>query len=311
MISGQKDRTRSNLRELWESGKPTLGGWCVIPSSLSAELMGLAGFNSVFIGLESPNEASLKETKKLQNIRPKAGTMIERVHRVQSHGLDVWCGMIVGFDHDDASVFEVMPAFLAEARLATSMIGLLHAIPTTPLYDRLKTEGRLNDKAETARLGTNVVPLGIDRDELAKRFVGVMREVYSADAYFDRLDALFVRDRFKFAIQRLAYWRRHRLAWAKAAAEDYFGFLVLAVRLLRGVEDKALRAKYRQQLLRVMRMRAFEPQILFTYAVKTAMHYHYAAITGALGQTAGDLDAVPDGMRSFSVTSRAAEMIHF
>ena len=275
------------------------------------ELMGLAGFNSVFIGLESPNEASLKETKKLQNIRPKAGTMIERVHRVQAHGLDVWCGMIVGFDHDDASVFEVMPEFLAEARLATSMIGLLHAIPTTPLYDRLKTEGRLHDKAETARLGTNVVPLGIDRDELAKRFVGVMREVYSADAYFDRLDALFVRDRFKFAIQRLAYWRRHRLAWAKANAEEYFGFLVLAVRLLRGVEDKALRAKYRQQLLRVMRTRAFEPQILFVYAVKTAMHYHYAAITGALGQTAGGLDAVPDGMRSFSATSRAAEMTHF
>ena len=140
------------------------------------ELMGLAGFNSVFIGLESPNDASLKETKKLQNIRPKAGTMIERVHRVQAHGLDVWCGMIVGFDHDDVSVFKVMPEFLVEARLATSMIGLLHAIPTTPLYKRLKMEGRLNDKAETARLGTNVVPLGIDREELAKRFAELMRD---------------------------------------------------------------------------------------------------------------------------------------
>ena len=270
------------------------------------ELMGLAGFNSVFIGLESPNEASLKETKKLQNIRPKAGTMIERVHRVQAHGLDVWCGMIVGFDHDDASVFKVMPEFLAEARLATSMIGLLHAIPTTPLYKRLKTEGRLNDKAETARLGTNVVPLGIDRDELAKRFVGLMREVYSADAYFDRLDALFVRDRFKFAMQRLAYWRGHRLAWAKMFAEDYVGFLVLAARLLREVDDKGLRVKYWQQLLRVTRMRPFEPQVLFVYAVKTALHYHYAAITGALGH-AHDLHAVPDGMRSFSVTTPAAE----
>ena len=118
-------------------------------------------------------------------------------------------------------------------------------------------------------------------------------------------------EEFDVVLYRLPYWRRHRLAWAKAAAEDYFGFLVLAVRLLRGVEDKALRAKYRQQLLRVLRMRAFEPQILFVYAVKTAMHYHYAAITGALGQTGGALDAVPDGMRSFSATSRAAEMTHF
>jgi radical SAM superfamily enzyme YgiQ (UPF0313 family) len=270
------------------------------------ELMGLAGFNSVFIGLETPNEASLKETKKLQNIRPNAGTMIERVHRVQAHGLDVWCGMIVGFDHDDASVFEVMPKFLAEARLATAMIGLLHAIPTTPLYERLKREGRLNDTADTARLGTNVVPLGIDRDELAKRFVGLMREVYAADAYFDRVDALFVRDRFKFAVQRFAYWRRHKLAWAKMFAEDYVGFLVLAARLLWEVDDKGLRTRYRQQLLRVMRMRPFEPQVLFVYAVKTALHYHYGAITGALGH-AHDLHAVPDGMRSFSVTTPAAE----
>jgi len=270
------------------------------------ELMGLAGFNSVFIGLETPNEASLKETKKLQNIRPNAGTMIERVHRVQAHGLDVWCGMIVGFDHDDASVFEVMPKFLAEARLATAMIGLLHAIPTTPLYERLKREGRLNDTADTARLGTNVVPLGIDRDELAKRFVGLMREVYAADAYFDRVDALFVRDRFKFAVQRFAYWRRHKLAWAKMFTEDYVGFLVLAARLLWEVDDKGLRTRYRQQLLRVMRMRPFEPQVLFVYAVKTALHYHYGAITGALGH-AHDLHAVPDGMRSFSVTTPAAE----
>ena len=267
------------------------------------ELMGLAGFNSVFIGLESPNEASLKETKKLQNIRRKAGTMVERVHRVQAHGLDVWCGMIVGFDHDDVSVFKVMPDFLVEARLATSMIGLLHAIPTTPLYKRLKTEGRLNDKTDTARLGTNVVPLGIDREELAVRFAELMREVYAADAYFNRLDTLFVRDRFKFAMQRLPYWRDHRLAWAKTVAEHYIKFIVLAARLLRGVEDRDLRTKYRQQLLHVTRKRALEPHVLFVYAVKTALHYHYAAITGVWGQTADSRHSVPDGMRSFSITT--------
>ena len=65
------------------------------------ELMGLANFQSVFIGIETPNEDSLRETKKHQNVRPSAGTLLERVHRVQQHGIDVWCGMIVGFDHDD------------------------------------------------------------------------------------------------------------------------------------------------------------------------------------------------------------------
>ena len=105
------------------------------------ELMGLANFQSVFIGIESPNEASLIETKKLQNVRPKAGTLLERVHRIQQSGLHVWCGMIVGFDHDDASIFDAMPKFIAEARIANVLVGLLHAIPTTPLYDRLRQQG--------------------------------------------------------------------------------------------------------------------------------------------------------------------------
>ena len=76
------------------------------------ELMGLANFQSVFIGIETPNEESLRETKKLQNVRPNAGTLLDRVHRIQQSGIDVWCGMIVGFDHDDPSIFGVMPKFL-------------------------------------------------------------------------------------------------------------------------------------------------------------------------------------------------------
>ena len=88
------------------------------------ELMGLANFQSVFIGIETPNEDSLRETKKHQNVRPSAGTLLERVHRVQRHGIDVWCGMIVGFDHDDQSIFEIMPKFLADARISSALIGM-------------------------------------------------------------------------------------------------------------------------------------------------------------------------------------------
>lgn len=109
------------------------------------KLMGLANFQNVFIGIETPNEDSLRETKKYQNVRPKAGTLVERVHRVQQHGIDVWAGMIVGFDHDDPSIFEVMPKFLTEARISAALIGMLYAIRTTPLYDRLRAAGRLND----------------------------------------------------------------------------------------------------------------------------------------------------------------------
>jgi radical SAM superfamily enzyme YgiQ (UPF0313 family) len=88
------------------------------------------------------------------------------VHRVQRHGIDVWCGMIVGFDHDDPSIFEVMPKFLAEARISAALVGMLYAIPTTPLYDRLRAESRLNDDEARERYGTNVIPLGMSRQEL-------------------------------------------------------------------------------------------------------------------------------------------------
>ena len=146
------------------------------------ELMGLANFQSVFIGIETPNEDSLRETKKHQNVRPNAGTLLERVHRVQQRGIDVWCGMIVGFDHDDPSIFDVMPEFLAEARISAALVGMLHAIPTTPLYDRLEQEGRLNDDEASDEFGTNVIPLGMSREELRDGFIRVIQRCYRADA---------------------------------------------------------------------------------------------------------------------------------
>lgn len=269
------------------------------------ELMGRANFQNVFIGIETPNEDSLRETKKYQNVRPKAGTLLERVHRVQHHGIDVWCGMIVGFDHDNPSIFEVMPKFLAEARISAAIISMLHAIPTTPLYDRLKQEERLNDDEASDKYGTNVTPVGMSREELRDGFVKVMQECYSADAYFQRLDAQFVDENFKFTLHHLPYWTSHRWAWAKRSFLNYCRFLVVASRLSLLVADKALRSRYRQQLSRVLRARWSEPHILFIYALRIAMHYHYAALTRALAQV--ETGILPNAGRSFSRASRRIE----
>jgi hypothetical protein len=268
------------------------------------ELMGLANFQNVFIGIETPNEDSLRETKKYQNVRPKAGTLLERVHRVQQHGIDVWCGMIVGFDHDDPSIFTVMPKFLAEARISAAIISMLHAIPTTPLYDRLKQEGRLNDDDASDKYGTNVIPLGMSCEELRDGFVQVMQECYSADAYFQRLDAQLIDENFKFTVHHLPYWMSHRWAWAKRCFLNYCRFVVVASRLLRFVADEGLRSRYRQQLLRVLRARWLEPHILFIYALRIAMHYHYAALTRALAQVEDGGDVMPSAGRSFSRVKR-------
>ncbi|HET6387948.1 B12-binding domain-containing radical SAM protein [Hyphomicrobium sp.] len=262
-------------------------------------LMGRAGFQSVFIGIESPDEASLLETKKVQNVRERAGTLIERVKRIQDRGLDVWCGMIVGFDNDKPKAFDVLPGFLAEARIANALIGLLHAIPTTPLYDRLKAEGRLNSDKGNETYGTNVIPLGMTPMMLREGLIKVTENCYSADAYFQRLDALYIEGGFKYAAHQLDYWRSHRLAWVQSCMKDYVTFLILASRLARLIDDKELSRRYRAQLLRAFQTRMFEPQLLVTYAVKTAMHYHYDAIAKSLTASAAG-GPIPESVRSFS-----------
>jgi radical SAM superfamily enzyme YgiQ (UPF0313 family) len=258
------------------------------------DLMGRAGFQSVFIGIESPNEEALKETKKLQNVRPRAGTLLERVHRIQDHGLDVWCGMIVGFDSDDASVFEALPRFLAQSHIGNALVGLLHAIPTTPLHARLKAEGRLNDVADSELYGTNVVPLGLTRKDLLEGFLRVMRELYAPQSYFERIDCLFLSRRFSFKVHQLAYWRAHRWTWLRHSIGNYVKFAVLGMRLMRYVESAELRSAYRRQLGRILRERFSEPHILFIYSIKIAMHYHYESLIGNAG------GQMPEGLRSFS-----------
>ncbi len=272
------------------------------------QLLGLANFQSVFIGIESTNEDALKETKKVQNVRPKAGTILDRVHRVQAHGIDVWCGMIVGFDNDDPTVFNTMPPFLQEARIANALIGMLHAIPTTPLHARLKKEGRLNSPEDTTAYGTNVVPMKMDREVLRDGYVNVMRTAYSPDSYFGRIDTLFMDDGFKFAMHELPYWKKHRWAWAKRYTGNWVKFAVLASRLLTRVEDPVLRARYRRQLLGIAKQRFREPHILFIYAIKVAMHYHYAALTGNLMQSAAAEKETADALRSFSRASSMTAM---
>jgi hypothetical protein len=181
---------------------------------------------------------------------------------------------------------------------------MLHAIPTTPLYDRLKQEGRLSDDEASDEFGTNVIPLGMSRKELRDGFIQVMQNCYRADAYFQRLDAQFIDEEFKFTMHQLPYWASHRWAWAKRSLANYCRFLVVTTRLLLQVTDKALRSRYRQQLLRVLRLRWREPHILFIYALKVATHYHYAAITRALAQVEDGSGVLPDAGRSFSRVKR-------
>src|SRR3954454_19418388 len=131
---GNKKAAKEILRAIiaWqhEHGYPiTLFTEASLDLAEDEELMRLmteAVLVAVFIGIESPDEEALRETKKYQNVR---GTLLERVRRVQEAGLEVYAGMIVGFDHDDATVFDRQLEFLREARIVGAMAGMLSAIP--------------------------------------------------------------------------------------------------------------------------------------------------------------------------------------
>jgi len=130
----------------------------------------------VFVGVESPNEASLRETKKLQNLR-KGGSMLDKVRAIQRAGLEVWSGMILGFDNDDPYIFDAHRRFITEARIVNPLINMLVAIPGTPLHARLKAEGRL-DPSDEHPYGTNVIPLQMSREELQQGSLALSRILY-------------------------------------------------------------------------------------------------------------------------------------
>ncbi len=235
------------------------------------EIMVEANFISVFIGIESPNEASLRETKKFQNVRT-GGTLLEKVHRVQDAGMEVWCGMILGFDNDDETIFACQREFITDARIVLTMIGMLYAPPKTPLHARLEKEGRL-DWADESEFGTNVIPLKISREALRDGYVKVLNELYQPEAFFGRLDALYIEGNLKMARAQERYWRRHPWLYVKNKGRLIAQSAGLFYRLMTMVPEKSLRQEYRKRIARLLKHRR-DPLIVLGYLIQCSFHYH-------------------------------------
>jgi radical SAM superfamily enzyme YgiQ (UPF0313 family) len=145
------------------------------------DLMKRAHFATIFVGIESPRRASLAESNKSQNLRED---LVAAVHRVQAAGIEVMAGMIVGFDHDDPSIFEEQFRFIQEARIPISMTGMLNAVPKTPLHARLKAAGRLvAESVGDQFIFTNIVPAGMSRRELYDGYRMLLRRLYGYRNY--------------------------------------------------------------------------------------------------------------------------------
>ena len=245
-------------------------------------LMVQANIHCVFIGIESPNEESLRETKKLQNLRARGGTLQDKIRAIQRQGLEVWCGMILGFDHDATDIFDAQVRLVTDARISQAMVGMLSAIPKTPLHARLAAAGRLDD-SDPPRFGTNVVPLRMTSEELSDGYVRVMRELYEPAAYFARVDSLLLDPDFSPAAAQRDYWRRHPVRGLVAQSWNAIRALAVYHRLTRRVPDPDLRDEYRRRIRAVWRLRR-DPFLAFVYACKCALHYHYVEMNRRMRQ---------------------------
>jgi radical SAM superfamily enzyme YgiQ (UPF0313 family) len=148
------------------------------------DMMVKAGFDTVFVGIETPNEDSLIECNKLQN---KNRNLLESVKHIQQAGLQVTAGFIVGFDSDTPSIFQRQIEFIQKSGIVTAMVGLLNAPPGTRLYERMRKEGRLIDliSGDNVDGTTNINPrMGID--VLRQGYAKLMHHIYSPEHYYKR-----------------------------------------------------------------------------------------------------------------------------
>ncbi|MCX7823569.1 MAG: DUF4070 domain-containing protein [Syntrophobacterales bacterium] len=153
------------------------------------KLMVEAGFDKVFLGIETPEEESLKECGKHQNLRQN---LSHSVRTILSNGLAVMGGFIIGFDHDKPDIFEKQYRFIQENGIVTAMVGLLSVIPTTRLYKRLEREGRLLSNFKPSGDNThadgalNFIPK-LDREWLIENYRKLMAKLYEPKTYYDRI----------------------------------------------------------------------------------------------------------------------------
>ena len=174
----------------WRKGK--IGMNFITEASINladdTELMKLmtdAGFISVFVGIETPDEQSLTECHKSQN---KGRSLLENVKNLQRNGLQVMGGFIVGFDADTPGIFQRQIDFIQNSGIVTAMVGLLQAPFGTPLYERLKKEGRINTEmtGDNTDGSTNIIPK-MDMAVLKEGYDTILKKIYSAEGFYARV----------------------------------------------------------------------------------------------------------------------------
>jgi hypothetical protein len=149
------------------------------------DAMAEANFLIVFIGIETPSEASLREVKKYQNMRQDT---LQQVRIIQDGGLWITAGFIVGFDSDDEEIFGRQVEFIERAAISLATVSLLQAPPTTPLHERMRAAGRLLNNDTTMSYAGSLPNFQtvMAPDTLFGGAAAMLLELYEPDKYFQR-----------------------------------------------------------------------------------------------------------------------------
>jgi radical SAM superfamily enzyme YgiQ (UPF0313 family) len=228
-------------------------------------MMVRAGFEGVFVGIETPNEDSLAECSKLQN---RGRDLVACVRNIQSFGLEVRGGFIVGFDHDSPSVFSKQIELIQNSRIVTAMVGLLNAPKGSQLYQRIAQEGRLlaETTGDNTDLSTNIAPkMGLDA--LYQGYEQIISGIYSPRPYYERVRA-YLREYRPLEKKGLHFHARYlRLHFG-------YAFAFPKTMLVLGVKDRA-----RFQYWKLLFWSLFRRPQLFPMAMTFAVYgFHFRKV---------------------------------
>lgn len=212
-----------------------------------------AGFDSVFIGIETPDEAGLAECNKRQN---RGRDLLADIKRLQRAGLEVQGGFIVGFDSDTLSIFRRQIEFIQNSGITTAMVGMLNALPGTRLFERLRSEGRLLGQSSGNNVDgtTNFVPK-MNMNDLREGYRHLMATIYAPGPYYRRVRT-FLRE---FHPAKVPF----RLELSEIAA------------FLRSVPSLGVIGRERFQYWRLLAWTSFRRPRLLPVAVKLAIFGHH------------------------------------
>jgi len=167
-----------------------------------------AGFNRVFVGIETPNEESLVECNKYTNINRD---LVASVKKIQNNGFEVQGGFIVGFDSDPISIFRSQINFIQNSGIVTAMVGLLNAPRGTRLYQRLKQENRLlkGFTGDNVDCSLNFIPR-MNYETLINGYKNILSTIYSPKQYYERIRT-FLKEFRPYQPQRVSQLRFYHI----------------------------------------------------------------------------------------------------